>query len=148
MKAAQCMIGYWNDDAATALAMANGWLLTGDIGRFDNDGYLYIVDRKKDMIISGGENIASREIEEVLRQHAAVRDCAIIGLPHPRWGESACAVVRLKDDVSDAELDTHCRAFLASYKTPKQWIRVDELPLNASGKIDKPLLRRLYGSSG
>jgi len=148
VKAAQCMIGYWNDDAATALAMANGWLLTGDIGRFDNDGYLYIVDRKKDMIISGGENIASREIEEVLRQHASVRDCAIIGLPHPRWGESPCAVVRLKDDVSDAELDTHCRAFLASYKTPRQWIRVDELPLNASGKIDKPLLRRLYGSSG
>ncbi|MGY8860963.1 MAG: class I adenylate-forming enzyme family protein, partial [Pseudomonadales bacterium] len=110
-------------------------------------GYLYIVDRKKDMIISGGENIASREIEEVLRQHASVRDCAIIGLPHPKWGESPCAIVRLRNDASDSELHTHCRAFLASYKTPRRWIRVDELPLNASGKIDKPLLRRLYATS-
>ena len=147
IKAAQCMIGYWDDDAATALAMDNGWLHTGDIGRFDDDGYLYIVDRKKDMIISGGENIASREIEEVLRQHASVRDCAIIGLPHPKWGESPCAIVRLRNDASDSELHTHCRAFLARYKTPRRWIRVDELPLNASGKIDKPLLRRLYATS-
>lgn len=144
VRAAQCMIGYWNDDAATALAMANGWLHTGDIGRFGEDGYLYIVDRKKDMIISGGENIASREIEEVLRQHASVRDCAIIGLPHPKWGESPCAVLRLKGAISDSELHAHCRAHLASYKTPGRWIRVDDLPLNASGKVDKPLLRKLY----
>ena len=148
VKGTQCMIGYWEDDAATEQAMINGWLLTGDLGRFDEEGYLYIVDRKKDMIISGGENIASREIEEVLRRHASVKDCAIIGLSDPKWGESPCAVVRLKNDVSDSELRDHCRIFLANYKTPRHWVRVDDLPLNASGKIDKPLLRRLYGIAG
>ena len=95
VQAAQCMERYWNDDAATAQAMVDGWLHTGDIGRFDDEGYLYIVDRKKDMIISGGENIASREIEEVLRRHAAVSDCAVIGLPDATWGESPCAILRV-----------------------------------------------------
>ena len=147
VKARQCMTGYWGDDDATALAMRNGWLLTGDLGRFDEAGYLYIVDRKKDMIISGGENIASREMEEVLRRHTSVKDCAIIGLPHPKWGESPCAILRLSKEVSDSALHDHCRALLAHYKTPTQWIRVDDLPLNASGKIDKPLLRRLYNVS-
>ncbi len=144
VRAPQCMTGYWDDDAATTLAITDGWLRTGDIGRFDDNGYLYIVDRKKDMIISGGENIASREIEEVLRQHSSVSDCAIIGLPHPKWGESPLAVVRLRSAISDSELHAHCRANLASYKIPKRWIRVDGLPLNASGKVDKPLLRELY----
>ncbi len=96
VQAAQCMERYWNDDAATAQAVVDGWLHTGDIGRFDDEGYLTIVDRKKDMIISGGENIASREIEEVLRRHAAVSDCAVIGLPDAKWGERPCAVLRLK----------------------------------------------------
>jgi acyl-CoA synthetase (AMP-forming)/AMP-acid ligase II len=97
------------------------------------------------MIISGGENIASREVEEVLRRHASVRDCAVIGLPDAKWGESVCAVLRLQGEVSDQQLSDHCRTLLASYKTPRHWIRVDDLPLNAAGKIDKPLLRRLYG---
>ncbi len=145
VQADQCMVGYWQDDTATAQALVDGWLHTGDIGRFDSAGYLFIVDRKKDMIISGGENIASREIEEVLRRHPAVADCAVIGLPHPKWGESACAVLRLKTDVSDATLTQHCRSLLAAYKTPKRWIHVDALPVNAAGKIDKPLLRRMYG---
>jgi len=145
VRADQCMIGYWQDEHATQQALQNGWLHTGDIGRFDEDGYLFIVDRKKDMIISGGENIASREIEEVLRLHPAVADCAVIGLPHPKWGESACAVLRLKQDVGDEALSQHCRRFLAAYKTPKQWIRIDELPLNAAGKVDKPLLRWQHG---
>jgi acyl-CoA synthetase (AMP-forming)/AMP-acid ligase II len=145
VQAAQCMEGYWREEVGAAQALSNGWLHTGDIGRFDDEGYLYIVDRKKDMIVSGGENIASREIEEVLRRHGAVRDCAVIGLPDPRWGESACAVLRLAADVSDTELAAHCRSFLAGYKTPKRWIRIDELPLNAAGKIDKPLLRQRYG---
>jgi acyl-CoA synthetase (AMP-forming)/AMP-acid ligase II len=141
------MEGYWNDAAATAHALANGWLHTGDIGRFDDEGYLTIVDRKKDMIISGGENIASREIEEVLRRHAAVGDCAVIGVPDPKWGERPCAILRLKNDISDGELSAHCRTFLAGYKTPGRWIRVDDLPLNAASKVDKPLLRRLYGTA-
>jgi len=133
VRAEQCMDGYWQDGEATAKALADGWLHTGDIGRFDDEGYLFIVDRKKDMIISGGENIASREIEEVLRRHEAVADCAVIGLPDPKWGESACAVLRLKSEASDQSLTEHCRGFLAAYKTPKRWIRTDALPLNASG---------------
>jgi acyl-CoA synthetase (AMP-forming)/AMP-acid ligase II len=148
VRADQCMLGYWNDAAATAAALVDGWLHTGDIGRFDDAGYLFIVDRKKDMIISGGENIASREIEEVLRHHTLVADCAVIGAPHDTWGECACAVVKLKGDVSDQALAEHCRRFLAGYKTPRRWVRVGELPLNASGKIDKPLLRRLYAAPG
>ncbi len=147
VQAAQCMQGYWNDAAASAAALADGWLHTGDIGRFDNDGYLYIIDRKKDMIISGGENIASREIEEVLRRHAQVADCAVIGTPDPKWGECACAVVKLRGEVSDAALEAHCREHLAGYKTPRRWVRVDALPLNAAGMTDKPLLRRLYGQA-
>lgn len=145
VQAEQCMDGYWQDENATAKALVDGWLHTGDIGRFDDAGYLFIVDRKKDMIISGGENIASREIEEVLRQHPAVADCAVIGMPHPKWGESACAVLRLRSDVSDQALTDHCRSLLAGYKTPKRWIRTEELPVNASGKVDKPLLRKTYG---
>ena len=145
VQASQCMERYWKDDTSTAQALTDGWLHTGDIGRFDHEGYLFIVDRKKDMIISGGENIASREVEEVLRRHASVRDCAVIVLPDAKWGESVCAVLRLQGEVSDQELSDHCRTLLASYKTPRHWIRVDDLPLNAAGKIDKPLLRRLYG---
>jgi acyl-CoA synthetase (AMP-forming)/AMP-acid ligase II len=144
VKAKQCITAYWNDDAATATAIVDGWLHTGDVGRFDEEGYLYIVDRKKDMIISGGENIASREVEETLRRHAAVSDCAVIGLPDPTWGECTCAVVRMQGEVSDEELASHCRQFLAAYKTPRRWIRVATLPVNAGGKIDKPLLRKMH----
>jgi acyl-CoA synthetase (AMP-forming)/AMP-acid ligase II len=144
VQADQCMDRYWQDENATAQALSGGWLHTGDIGRFDDEGYLFIVDRKKDMIISGGENIASREVEEVLRRHPAVADVAVIGLPDTKWGESTCAVLRLKSDVSDEDLDTHCRGLLAAYKAPKRWIRTDELPLNAAGKVDKPLLRLQY----
>ena len=144
VKASQCMHGYWQDKEANAKALVDGWLHTGDVGRFDAQGYLYIVDRKKDMIISGGENIASREVEEALRQHRAVRDCAVIALPDPRWGESACAVVQLSEEVDNRELEAHCRKLLAAYKTPRQWFRSDHLPLNAAGKIDKPLLRKRY----
>jgi acyl-CoA synthetase (AMP-forming)/AMP-acid ligase II len=142
VKARQCMREYWQEPDATARAIVDGWLHTGDIGRFDDQGYLYIVDRKKDMIISGGENIASREVEEAVRGHPAVRDCAVIGLPDPKWGETICAVVQLESEVSDQELSDHCRKFLAAYKSPKRWFRVDALPLNAAGKIDKPSLRK------
>jgi acyl-CoA synthetase (AMP-forming)/AMP-acid ligase II len=148
VQAAQCMERYWNDDAATAQALAVGWLHTGDIGRFDDHGYLYIVDRKKDMIISGGENIASREIEEVLRRHASVLDCAVIGLPDAKWGESPCAVLVLRAEVGDRDLSEHCRTLLAAYKTPRRWIRVEQLPLNAAGKTDKPLLRHRFTAPG
>jgi acyl-CoA synthetase (AMP-forming)/AMP-acid ligase II len=148
VQAPQCMLGYWNDTQGTGAALDNGWLHTGDIGRFDEEGYLFIVDRKKDMIISGGENIASREIEEVLRRHADVVDCAVIGVADAQWGECACAVLVLRRELSEQALAAHCRALLAGYKTPKRWVRVDALPLNAAGKTDKPLLRRLYASPG
>ncbi len=141
VKALQCMSGYWQQPEATAAALVNGWLHTGDVGRFDSAGYLSIVDRKKDMIISGGENVASREVEEVLRGHPAVKDCAVIGLPDAQWGEQVAAVLVLDGEASDDELAAHCRAYLAGYKTPKSWRRVQALPLNASGKVDKPALR-------
>ncbi|MEZ5568530.1 MAG: AMP-binding protein [Halioglobus sp.] len=147
VRAEQCMAGYWQDPAATDAALAEGWLRTGDIGRFDSGGYLYIVDRKKDMLISGGENIASREVEEVLRTHPAVADCAVIGLPDARWGERVCAVLVLREDATDDALAAHCRAQLAGYKTPRQWHRRASLPLNAAGKVDKPALRNDYGGA-
>jgi len=145
VKARQTLSGYWNDSSATQKALQDGWLYTGDIGRFDEQGYLYIVDRKKDMIISGGENIASREVEEVIRSHPAVRDCAVIGQPDPQWGERLCAVVVLHTEIDDSALVLHCRDALAGFKTPKTWVRVDQLPLNAAGKIDKPRLRKELG---
>ena len=145
VRAGQVMREYWQDETATAIALQDDWLHTGDIGRFDEAGYLYIVDRKKDMIISGGENVASREVEEALRQHPAVRDCAVIGLPDPRWGETVCAVIVEHAHSSDDALSMHCRRHLAGYKTPRFWFRCDALPLNASGKVDKPLLRKRYG---
>lgn len=142
----QCMQGYWRDPDATREALEHGWLHTGDVGRFDAQGYLYIVDRKKDMIISGGENVASREVEEVLRRHPAVRDCAVIGLPDDRWGESVGAVIVASRPVTDRELAAFCREYLAGYKTPRHWWRADSLPVNAAGKIDKAALRRAHGT--
>jgi len=147
VRAHQCMAGYWRDEANTADTIVDGWLHTGDIGRFDQDGYLYIVDRKKDMILSGGENIASREVEEVLRQHPAINDCAVIGLPDERWGEVPCAVLITTTAVDDDVLAGFCREHLAGYKTPKHWFRLEQLPLNASGKVDKPRLRRELAAS-
>jgi acyl-CoA synthetase (AMP-forming)/AMP-acid ligase II len=146
VRAAQCMREYWDQPEASSQAIVDGWLHTGDIGRFDASGYLYIVDRKKDMIISGGENVASREVEEVLRRHPEVRDCAVIGLPDPKWGEVICAVVQLRGEANDRELTDFCRRQLAAYKTPRRWLRVSVLPLNAAGKIDKPALRRAHAS--
>ena len=144
VRADQCFSHYWDDVDATAKALVDGWLHTGDVGLFDERGYLFIVDRKKDMIITGGENVASREVEEVLRRHPAVRECAIIGLPDKQWGEALTAVVSLSEPVTDAALQAHCREALAGYKTPRAWLRVETLPVNAGGKIDKPLLRRQF----
>ena len=142
VKAEQCRHEYWQDTPATRAVIEDGWLHTGDIGRRDREGYLYIVDRKKDMLISGGENVASREVEAVLRRHPAVKDCAVIGLPDPTWGEVVTAVMVMTVAASDSELDRHCRSCLAGYKTPRHWVRVDALPANAAGKIDKALLRQ------
>ena len=135
--------GYWRDPEATSAAFAGGWFHTGDIGVLDDDGYLYIVDRLKDMIVSGGENIASSEIERVLYEHEAVVEAAVVGRPDDRWGEVPVAYVVLHAErtATPDELVEHCRRQLARFKVPKQVLRVDVLPRNPSGKVLKRELR-------
>jgi len=133
------MKGYWRRPEATAAAITDGWFHTGDIGRVDEDGYFAIVDRKKDLIIRGGYNVYPREIEEVLHEHPAVAEVAVIGVPHPELGEEVAAAVALKPGASATpeELRDHVRRQVAAYKYPRKvWI-VDELPKNATGKILK-----------
>jgi acyl-CoA synthetase (AMP-forming)/AMP-acid ligase II len=138
-------VGYWRDPEATARAHRDGWFRTGDVGVFDADGYLYIVDRLKDMILSGGENVASLEVERVLYEHEAVAEVAVVGRPHERWGEVPVAFVVLHDGatVDEDELLTFCRERLARYKAPKAVTFVDVLPRNPSGKVLKRELREL-----
>jgi acyl-CoA synthetase (AMP-forming)/AMP-acid ligase II len=138
--------GYWNDRLATAEALRDGWMHSGDMGRFDADGFLYIVDRKKDMIISGGENIYCREIEDVLLLHAGVAEAAVIGVPDPRWGETVHAVIVVRADATPTadEIIAHCRAHLASFKKPTGVTFVAEIPKLATGKHDKPGLRQRH----
>ena len=135
--------GYWRDEKATAAAIRNGWFHTGDIGHVDEDGYLYIDDRKKDMIVSGGENIATPEVERVLYEHPAVLEAAVIGLPHPRWGEvpRAFVVFRPGAEARAEELREFCRARLAGFKVPASFEFIDELPRTPSGKVLKRNLR-------
>ena len=135
--------GYWRDPEATSQAFAGGWFHTGDIGVKDDDGYLFIVDRLKDMIVSGGENIASSEVERVLYEHEAVVEVAVVGRPDERWGEVpvAFAVVGEHATVTPEELVEHCRGQLAKFKVPKQVLFIDELPRNPSGKVLKRELR-------
>ncbi|ATE64191.1 fatty acyl-CoA synthetase [Rhizorhabdus dicambivorans] len=142
----QAMLGYYRDDEKTAEAFKGGWFHSGDLGRFDEDGYLYIVDRKKDMIKSGGENVASREVEEVIFAHPAVAEVAVFGLPDDKWIEAVTAAVVLRENavIGAKELADHCRPRLASYKQPKTIYLVDRLPKNASGKILKRELRESY----
>ena len=140
------MKGYWRDPQATAQTLRNGWLHTGDMGYIDEDGYLYLLDRSKDMIISGGENIYPREIEEMIIQHPAVREVAVIGVPDDKWGEAVKAVVSLvpKHSVTEDELITFCKDRIASYKKPKTVDFVKTLPKNNYGKIVKRELREKY----
>ncbi|MCD2323783.1 acyl--CoA ligase [Sphingomonas sp. IC-56] len=139
--------GYWNKPEATAETFVDGWVRTGDLARLDEEGYLYIVDRAKDMVIRGGENIYSSEVENVLYAHPAVTDCALIGLPHRTWGEEPAAVVHLKPgaQASEAELQDWVRARLAAFKVPVAIRFVDDvLPRNAQGKILKRELHTLF----
>lgn len=138
----QVTTGYWDDPAATAGAFAGGWFRTGDAGRVDEDGYLYLVDRLKDVIITGGENVSSREVEDVLRTVPGVAEVAVVGLPDPRWGQTVCAVV-VPDGARPAERDliAACRARLAGFKTPRRIEYADALPRTGTGKIQKSALR-------
>jgi acyl-CoA synthetase (AMP-forming)/AMP-acid ligase II len=140
------MKGYWNKPEATAETLRGGWLHTGDIGSMDDDGYVYITDRQKDMIISGGSNIYPREVEEVICGHPAVFEVAVIGVPDPKWGETVKALVVLRPGARATEGDIveHCRRALASYKKPQSVEFLSELPKNAYGKILKRELRERY----
>lgn len=137
------MSGYWSRSAQTLAALRDGWLRTGDIGLLDEGGYLFIVDRLKDMIISGGENIYSREVEDALMSHPAVWDAAVTGAPDPVWGESVRAwiVLREGETVTPEALIEHCRTLIASYKKPRQVAFTPELPRLFNGKVDKKALR-------
>lgn len=148
----QVMAGYYNDDAASTAAVVDGWLRTGDLGCIDDVGYLRVVDRKKDVIITGGENVASREVEAVLHEDPSVREAAVIGVRDERWGEVVTAVVVLiegaksvaADDEVRQRLTAHCRATLAGYKVPRAIHIVPELPKNTTGKIEKHELRKRF----
>ncbi len=148
MRGPKVFKGYWRDPDATTTAFAGGWFHTGDIGVRDDDGYLYIVDRLKDMIVSGGENIASSEIERVLYEHDSVLEAAVVGRPDERWGEVPVAFVVLRTETAATEdaLLEHCRVQLARYKVPKAVFFLEAVPRNPSGKVLKRELRdRLSG---
>jgi long-chain acyl-CoA synthetase len=138
------MKGYYNMPEETEAAMRNGWLHTGDMGRFDEDGYLYIVERKKDLIIRGGFNIYPRDVEEVLNRHPAVIESAAIGVPSERMGEEVKAFVVTRSPVDAETLMAYCREALANYKTPSEIEFINALPRNAIGKIDKKELRKRH----
>jgi long-chain acyl-CoA synthetase len=137
------MRGYYGMPEANAEAFVDGWLRTGDVGRFDSDGFLYFVDRAKDMIVSGGLNIYSREVELALAKHPAVADAAVIAVPDPEFGEAVMAFVELAPGgrATPDELVEHCRAHIAGYKKPKHVSFVDALPRNTTGKVMKGPLR-------
>ncbi|WBY03049.1 long-chain fatty acid--CoA ligase [Ramlibacter tataouinensis] len=146
VRGAQVMLGYWKKPEATAAAIRNGWMHTGDGAWMDEDGFIYIVDRVKDMIISGGENIYSKEVENAVHAHPSVRECAVIGVPDEKWGEAVLAVVALKDGktATAEEIIAHCHKLIANYKCPRQVAFVDALPLSGAGKVLKNVLRDPY----
>jgi len=142
------MRGYWNEPEATAAVLADGsWLRSGDAGTTDDDGYVFVVDRIKDMIISGGENIYPAEVENVLREHPAVADCGVIGVPDARWGEVGRAVVVLRPEarVSEADLLGFLDGKIARFKIPKSVRFTGTLPRTGTGKILKKRLRETHG---
>ncbi len=154
LRADQVSYGYWDNEEGTAEANVGGWFHTGDLFKADAEGFFYIVDRSKDMIISGGENVYSRQVEDILHLHPEVAQAAAVGVAHPRWGEAVCAVVVPVADSEPSEdsIVAHSREHLAGYKKPQRVIFVEELPRGATGKVLKRELRetleaqRLFGS--
>jgi long-chain acyl-CoA synthetase len=136
------MAGYWNNPEASAQTLRGGWLHTGDIGRMDEQGFLTILDRSKDMIISGGSNIYPREIEEVLLRHPSVAECSVVGRAHAEWGEEVVAFIVGRSPVTPGELDALCLENIARFKRPKQYLFVESLPKNNYGKVLKTELRK------
>jgi len=139
------MKGYWNMPEETAESLRNGWLYTGDIGYVDEDGYFFITDRKKDLIIKAGENISPREIEEVLFAHHRVAEAAVVGIKDDVYGEDIKAFVVLKqgEQATAEEIIEHCRARLKTFKTPKELQFMESLPKNLVGKVERKELRKL-----
>lgn len=146
IKSPSMMVGYYQRPEATQEVLRDGWFYSGDIGMWDENGYLYIVDRKKDMIISGGMNVYSAEVERVVNQHPAVSLSACIGVPHNDWGETVCAVVLLKEgyDCSAEEIISFCKEITSNYMIPKEVHFLDKFPLTPIGKIDKKELKKRY----
>jgi len=143
------MSGYWRNPAASASALRGGWLWTGDVGAFDDDGFLTLKDRSKDLIVSGGSNVYPREVEEVLLRHAAVAECAVVGRPDPQWGESVVAFVVARGAPPDpAELDRLCLDHIARFKRPREYRFVERLPKNNYGKVVKGELRAMLAAGG
>jgi acyl-CoA synthetase (AMP-forming)/AMP-acid ligase II len=140
------MLGYWNQPEATAQAIRFGWMHTGDGGRMDDRGFVFIVDRLKDMIVTGGENVYSAEVENAVQLHPAVAACAVIGIPSDKWGELVHAVVVVKSgaSVTVEEIQEHCKTLIANYKCPRSVSLADALPLSGAGKVLKTKLREPY----
>jgi fatty-acyl-CoA synthase len=140
------MLGYYDDEERTKAAFHGGWFHSGDLATVDDEGYITVVDRKKDMIKSGGENVASREVEEMIYRLPQVSEVAVIGLPHPKWVEAVAAVVVAKPgaQLTEAQVIEHCAGHMAGFKTPKAVVLVDALPKNPSGKLLKRELRQRY----
>ena len=140
------MLCYYKNPEASAEVLKNGWLFTGDMARMDEDGFIYLVDRKKDVVISGGENLYPVQIEDFLRQFDKIKDVAVIGLPDARLGEIAAAIIEIKPDMlcTEDEINEFCKA-LPRYKRPRKII-FDKVPRNPTGKIEKPVLRERYCS--
>jgi long-chain acyl-CoA synthetase len=148
-RGANVMRGYWNNEKGTSVAFRNGFFLTGDLGYQDTAGYFYIVDRIKDMIVTGGEKVYCSEVESAIDEHPAVSEAAVFGIPDPQWGElvMACVVLRSGTSVTDEELIQHCRKRLSHYKIPRRVeISQKELPRNSSGKVLKRELRARFWS--
>jgi acyl-CoA synthetase (AMP-forming)/AMP-acid ligase II len=140
------MVEYWKRPKETAETIVEGWLHTGDLAYYDEKGFIYIVDRKKDMIVTGGENVYSREVEDVLYKHPVIAEVAVVGVPDPLWVERVHAVVVLKPNAmaQEKEIISFCKEHLASYKAPKSVEFVESLPKNAQGKILKKTIRSKY----
>jgi len=149
VKGPPVMLGYWNNPSATAATLVEGWLRTGDVGSLDEDGFLTLSDRSKDVIISGGTNIYPREVEEALLAHPSVREVSVIGATDPEWGENvvACLVLQPGAELDTVALDAHCLARIARFKRPKRYIALGELPKNNYGKVLKTALREAYGGA-
>jgi fatty-acyl-CoA synthase/long-chain acyl-CoA synthetase len=140
------MKGYWKMAEETEKVIRDGWVITGDVGYMDDEGFLYLVDRERDMIVTGGYNVFSTKVEKVIQQHPAISNVAVIGVPHPDWGEAVMAVVQLKPnaEATEEELIEFCKQKLAKYEVPKMIEFVESLPLTPLGKVNKRELRKRY----